>query len=272
MEEIKKKQTITLTLGEVSVTHIGMPENGKRAEEGFTIEEIRAVGEKAVQDGFPAELYLLNSALPPEYINSSEPAAIIVIRGGVNWLLQGSGYTADDMLSEQLTLSPDTKYYDWKKKKVFNNQARLKLCFANFDQVADFENGKGTIVDINRLPVLNYARNSLHRKIGEKAASLNAEGNYYTDVKTNFIGAHGDRERKKVIALRLGAQFPLYYQWFLRSRPASEMIPLSLNHGDLYIMSEKAAGSDWLSKKFLTLRHSAGELKYVMWKEKKKKE
>ena len=36
-----------------------------------------------------------------------------------------------------------------------------------------------------------------------------------------------------------------------------------LNHGDLYVMSEKAVGTDWLLKNTLTLRHAAGSRKYT---------
>jgi alkylated DNA repair dioxygenase AlkB len=33
---------------------------------------------------------------------------------------------------------------------------------------------------------------------------------------------------------------PLQYQWFLRGKPTGEPTRLELQHGDLYIMSEKA--------------------------------
>lgn len=43
-----------------------------------------------------------------------------------------------------------------------------------------------------------------------------------------------------------------------------------LNNGDIYIMSEKAVGTDWKKKNTLTLRHAAGAPKYLGFKEKKK--
>jgi hypothetical protein len=33
---------------------------------------------------------------------------------------------------------------------------------------------------------------------------------------------------------------------------------IKLNDGDMYIMSEKAVGTDWKKKNICTLRHSAG--------------
>ena len=44
------------------------------------------------------------------------------------------------------------------------------------------------------------------------------EGNKYYDTTRTGIGYHGDTERRKVIAFRLGGDMPLYYQWFLNSK------------------------------------------------------
>jgi hypothetical protein len=80
----------------------------------------------------------------------------------------------------------------------------------------------------------------------------------YYDVSKCGIGFHGDAERRKVIAIRLGESMPLHYQWFQNSKPVGQRIELQINNGDLYIMSDKAVGFDWLKKKQLTLRHAAG--------------
>ena len=36
------------------------------------------------------------------------------------------------------------------------------------------------------------------------------------------------------------------------------MTEITLNHGDIYIMSEKSVGNDWKRRKIPTLRHAAG--------------
>ena len=41
--------------------------------------------------------------------------------------------------------------------------------------------------------------------IPEKCTNMVAEGNYYYDLKKCGIGFHGDAERKKVVAIRVGA-------------------------------------------------------------------
>jgi hypothetical protein len=77
------------------------------------------------------------------------------------------------------------------------------------------------------------------------------------------IGYHGDAERRKVVAVRMGASMPLYYQWYQHSNPIGEPIEVSLGDGDMYIMSEKAVGQDWLKKNVATLRHATGCKKYT---------
>ena len=36
-----------------------------------------------------------------------------------------------------------------------------------------------------------------------------------------------------------------------------------INHGDIYVMSEKATGYDWKKRNRLTVRHAAGCEKYL---------
>jgi len=56
--------------------------------------------------------------------------------------------------------------------------------------------------------------------------------------------------------------------WFHQSKPISEPIIFNLNHGDMYIMSEKAVGTDWKKSSKITLRHAAGCKKYTDYKPK----
>ena len=86
---------------------------------------------------------------------------------------------------------------------------------------------------------------------------LQCEGNYYYDVEKTFIGFHGDSERELVIAVRLGKPFDIYYQWFKNSVPVGKLFNYTLQHGDIYFMSEKAVGKDWKSRSKYTLRHAA---------------
>lgn len=144
--------------------------------------------------------------------------------------------------------------------RVVNKHARHNLCFADYSQDPDYQSGKGRVIAFNDVPILNQVREKLHLLINEY---LVAEGNYYYDIKRCDIGYHGDAERKKVIGFRLGSELPLSYRWYLNSKPIGEKFILQLQHGDLYVMSEKAVGNDWKKKSIYTLRHAAGSAKFV---------
>jgi hypothetical protein len=95
------------------------------------------------------------------------------------------------------------------------------------------------------------------------AENLIGEGNYYYDTKTCGIGYHGDTERRKVAAVRLGSEMPLFFQWYQHCNPVGSKMGLKLGGGDLYFMSEKAVGTDWKESSKLTLRHAAGCSEYT---------
>ena len=97
-----------------------------------------------------------------------------------------------------------------------------------------------------------------------KGNDLICEGNHYFDPENCGIGFHGDAERRKVICVCLGTSTTIVWQWYKNSKPIeNSRTEIKLNHGDMYIMSEKAVGYDWRSRNFHTLRHSAGCNKYT---------
>jgi hypothetical protein len=55
----------------------------------------------------------------------------------------------------------------------------------------------------------------------------------------------------------------LHYQWYTKSNPIGKRVELNINHGDIYVMSEKATGYDWKKRSLITLRHAAGAEKYL---------
>lgn len=144
-----------------------------------------------------------------------------------------------------------------------NKHARHNLCFDDEPQEPGYENKKGRIIAYNTVPLTSNLRDSLRQLIGAKATSLTCEGNKYYNVKECGIGFHEDSERRKVIAVRLRASLPLHYQWFKYSAPIGRRGKYVINHRDLYIMSEKAVGTDWKRKKIPTLRHAAGCKKFL---------
>ena len=157
----------------------------------------------------------------------------------------------------------DRKYKCHRRNKVLNKHARANVCFDIDSQEPDYEESKGRIVGYDRVPYLNNIREKFVEVFGVKGSNLICEGNRYFDLKKCGIGWHGDKERRKVIAFRIGATLPLKFKWFHKSKSFGEVCTIDLNDGDMYVMSEKAVGYDWMCSSKYTLRHSAGCDKYT---------
>ena len=94
-------------------------------------------------------------------------------------------------------------------------------------------------------------------RTGEKGKKLECEGNLYFDKSKCGIGYHGDAERIKVAAIRIGSM-PLVYSWFYKHKAVGDRFYIDLDDGDFYVMSEIATGNKWKSSSIPTLRHAAG--------------
>ena len=249
-------QTFTITFGDVAENHTKMQKIGTLADEGFKIKELKNTKLLFEKKGYECELINLKKILPKEQNENASNAAILVIRRGVEVFVDSK-----KLFKEHSVLDMDRKALMY--GKVVNKKARYNLCFADEAQESDYENGKGRIVAFDSLPLTNKIRKDLPKYFGDASKRLMAEGNYYYDISKCGIGYHGDSERKKVIAIRLGADLPLCYQWFLDSEPVGKRLKLNLKNGDMYIMNEKATGNDWKLRKILTLRHAAGCDKFL---------
>lgn len=299
-----ERSVISITFGECVENHAGMQKIGERAEvgQGLSVKEMREIKKNLIGKRFShvpgiekrVQLFNLKSILETRIQSGKEPnkipegvfvpdAAILIIKNGVD-LLFGEGY-ADKLFGEQCTLETDKKMYAY--GRVVEKRIRHNLCFADFNQDSDFENGKGTVVSFgdmphsfgeSRIPLLKRVREELGM-LNPKLSMLFAEGNYYYDKDKCGITNHGDFERRKVLCLRLGADFPISYQWYhgaMGGIPFGSRIETTLNHGDIYIMSEEAVGTEWTNKTVeyrnrFTLRHAAGFEKLIATKPKKKR-
>ena len=249
-------RTITITFGDQAENHVGMQKIGKMAESGFNYEELAKAKELFEKQDYKCELIDLRF---PEDGNDYPPAYILIVRNGVNALLADSKKNNDDLFKEHVGLKWDKKALMY--GKVVNKKARFNLCFGEKNQEPDYENGKGRIVSFTDIPITNMIRERLPFYFGDKAKDLFAEGNSYG--KDGGISFHGDSERKKVLAVRLGEKMKLVYRWYCRSEAISKKIEFVLNHGDLYVMCEKATGNDWKKKNIYTLRHATGCQKFL---------
>ena len=262
---------ITLTFGDIAENNVGMQRIGELANDGFSKLDLVAAKTKFEKMGCKCELVHINNGLNGVLgSEDAENAYILVIRDAVGHILSaGEDNTLVELLAEQLILEWDTKAK--MRGAVKNKNARYNLCYGQNRQEPDYENGNGRIVAFEDVPLTQKLQKTLPEFIGEKANNLVCEGNLYYDTDTTGIGYHGDSERRRVVAVRLGASIPLHYMWFKNGTPQGLKTEFILNSGDMYIMGSKAVGFDWKKKKTFTLRHAAGCSKYTTYKLKKPK-
>jgi len=246
------KETMTLTFGDRAENHKGMQILGNAATEGFTLEEMRAAQCWMEARGIATEWIEL---VPYAQTTEAAPAALLIARGGVAAFAE-----ANAMMDEQRALEKDTKAFMY--GRVVNKKARHNLCFSEEAQAPAYDAGKGTVIAFDTVPLLKSVRAQLPEWLGKKAANLQAEGNYYYNEKCG-IGWHGDSERRVVVGVRLGRTMPLHFHWFQQGKPIGERVVCELQHGDVYVMSEKAVGFDWKRRLVPTLRHAAGAASFL---------
>ena len=250
-QALQAHATYTYTFGDVAENHARNQQIGAIAAEGFSAADLRAAQSKFESRGLTCTLVDLG-ALDAYVLVVRQPLAVL-------------GTTADDLQAEIAAHEPDKKVFMY--GRVVNKHARWNLCMAEAAQDPDYDSGKGTVLAFDSLPHLKAVREALPAFVGPKASALFAELNVYYDPAKCGIGYHGDTERRKVIAFRLGATMPLFYQWFQNGAPRGARIAVPpLHHGDMYIMSQKAVGTDWKLRKIPTLRHAAGCDKFTVYK------
>ena len=267
------KKFATITIGDVGENHVDMQKMGKMAEHGYSLEMISYLKAHLEKMGAVCEEINLNDCLKStEYEGKGDPASVLIIRGGVNAILKDN--EGGDKLEREIDRDEwmDSKIWSRKHGGVVNKNARWNNCFGPKSQVADIANKKGTIVGYDKVPLLKRIIDWLYEmecgfnvwKDGkvEGACRMVAEGNYYYD-ETCGIGAHGDSERRRAIGIRLGLCAPLGYRWRIRGKGVGKKMVLNFKHGDMYIMSEKAVGTDWKRRASLQLVHAAGAEKYM---------
>lgn len=247
--------TTTITFGDVAENHAGMQKIGKEIPRGLTYSDLRKAQLYFEKKGYKTEMIKLKKLLEGVEIEDDRTvrkAYVLIIRNYIK--------NTKALSKEHKALLPDTKAY--MRGKVCNKHARHNLCFADFDQEAKFEEGKGTIVNFSRLPETTKIRDEITKLFSPKIENPVAEGNYYFSDECG-IGWHGDGERKFVFAVRLGDDMDINYAWYHRSKRVSEKWSTVLHDGDAYIMSLKAVGYDWKKSSRYTLRHSAGNSSFT---------
>lgn len=239
------KSTITLTFGDAAENHVGMEQLGRRLEAGagFALKDLLEIQKHFGED---CDIHILKCG--------AEEASVLVLRNGVDRIL-GAG-AKDKLFEEQAALDVDKKAFMY--GRVVNKHARWNLCFDDDGHPPEYEAGKGRVIAYADIPLTERLHTALETHFGPKAEALKCEANYYYDISKCGIGYHGDSERRRVIGVRLGASMDLYFTWFKDGCAIDAPVKIPLNGGDIYVMSEKAVGTDWKKSSIYTLRHATG--------------
>ena len=258
-----ENSVITLTFGDVGENHKGMQMIGNMVDKGkgFKLKNLNNIKKRFEKYNCIVDLYCLNDKLEKilskEDFDNIDKAYVLVIRNGI----QNVFNNYNELMNEQLNLDYDKKAFMY--GRVVNKHARYNLCFDEVAQEPDYQNGKGRIISYKSMPELDKIREKNKILFGKKFKNMKCESNYYYDISKTGIGYHGDSERRKVVAIRIGASLPIYYQWHYKGNKIGNKIRIELNGGDMYVMSEKAVGTDWKESNIYTLRHATGCDKYI---------
>lgn len=256
---------ISITFGDQGEIGVGMSKVGQECERGLTVEELKSAGKNFIDAGASVEYYDLNVLGLGSNANKCAPAGLLVVRRGIDVMLQPYKLTADNMYMEQVGLTPCKHVYNARRKtkKVQNRRKRWNTVFAFHDDTGDLHlgddsTGRGPVINFSHVPITGAIQALIPNYFGSLTKGLVAEGNIYFESNSH-IGYHGDKERKIVVCVRLGGPMKLSYVFYQNHKPISAPIILELNHGDIYAMSEKAVGQDWMHTKdnLITLRHAA---------------
>lgn len=284
MNETNKKLVITYTWCECGENHTGNQQIGQIADvgDGYNLDDLKNA-QKYAKDNYncKTKIYNLNKlgfvddkgkqliiknnngdiVKPPK-------AHFLIIKDFINVILKKNGYTHNDLIKEVLKNKWDSKYFDVRRQKVLNKHARKNNVISTFSQKADYLQGKGSVHSFQKMPIMNILRDEFNN-LGDKFKNFPcSEGNLYEDggSKENGIGWHGDSERRRVLAMRLGftkKSMPFYYRWYYDSKNIGKTIEIPINNGDVMIMSEHAVGTNWKHRSLITLRHATGANKFI---------
>ena len=216
------KKTFTLTYCETAENHKGMQMIGDIAQKGLSHEELLLARDWFTAKGLETKLVRLNDFGPKDV--ETEAAYLLIIKNGISAIVDPS-----ELYAEQDALEKDKKAFMY--GRVVNKKARHNLCFARFRQAADYENKKGTVVHFDDVPKTKVIKDTLASILpaNKDMQNLVCEGNYYYNAPTTFIGFHGDKERRIVVAARLGADFPIYFQWYHGTKAVGTLFKYTLS-------------------------------------------
>ena len=250
------------TFSGVVENHVGMQKVGK-IRDAFTSADLVVLSNWFNARGALAHIIDLKDDIPKDFRSTFNSGHVLMIRQGVHAL----GVDPVDLFAEFKGARPDTKYFDQRRQRVLNKNARYNFNVGEEAQEANYPEGKGTIHPFGQMPVLAQVRAKIgeivspqdHPALFSKLSGLLAEANVYHSEKSG-IGFHGDAERNIVLGANMGESRRLEFQGFLDNFPVGNRRVFRIKHGDMYAMGDTATGHNWSASQYRTphYRHRAG--------------
>jgi len=251
-------------------------EFGKATAPGLPVAVLEKMAEVAKADGKTVRLYDLADMVQGTHLEgATTPAKFLVIRDGLSWLGTSQGFfeglTGFEIL-KRLEAELDGAHRNVRElmgkgpnRKVRTLRCRHHMAFAKEYQEGNVGEGRMRVNGFPHHPALQTLRDAFVQFLTQcgdphiQEREVLMEVNHYYDVRKAFIGYHGDGERGLVTGFRLGRaafRFPFHFQ--CRQKAPKEMnaerklaawgkpMTVYVNRGDVYFMSHKATGSDWM--------------------------
>ena len=239
----QRSATTTVTFGDCAQSHYTMQLLGHKADAGLSYEDLNNAKHKFELHGVKCEMFNLAEQSKIADLHMSKPAYVLVIRSGINHLLQRLDQRSSDVKVELAKLKPDKKLIT-PFGYVKNKRARHNVCItADTSQEPKYSEGKGRIVNYKDVPLTSYIQSQLPHYFEIPNIDLKAVVDYYFNTKTCGIRYHTSEEKRIAIAMDMGASFPLHFHFYLKGNICGERILIPLNNGDLYAFSEGSMGA-----------------------------
>lgn len=229
-------------------------QNGQNINAGFNIADMRIARFLFEQVDCETEFYILNQKIGIP----TEVAAVLVIKKGIDKLLEFVNSTSDDMFKELSAVK-------WNKKEIINGKSKntknywnIKMNELTDDININYEKKIPNMIDYNNIPLTHRIRDIIPNFIGDKAKDLEGTGYNYWDVTKTGKTWNAQTDKRKIFGVHLGESSQIYFQWYFNDVPKGQRMAIDLEHGDMYFLSEKAVGFDGNKVNAPILRHAYG--------------
>ena len=248
-----------LTFSDVVSHGQGMEQFGIPVSSGFNNNELCSMS--SILPHEKIELHNIKSILPTTLYDIPD-IMVLIMRGFFNdeannilKVLSSSENSDND--GNIVGLQWDTQRV--KNGKIVENRLSNKLVFydlmGNYKYPSDFSQNRGTIYNYKKIPALNNLHKVLFSTMG---AGMGIEADSFPNIQECYIPMAQEKIKRKNIGMILGSDFPLHFRWYHNQQSCSDLYTINLKHGDLYILSDDAAGYQKELKTKLYLKHGLG--------------